>query len=80
MQRLDEKSARCFQRLQADDFAALVEYLRESRKGTLEDLAAAPQLEQIYRLQGEAAVLSKLLENIEKSNDLVTKLASNRKG
>lgn len=80
MQRLTEKSARCFQRLQAEDFAALVEYLRESRKSTLEDLAVAPQQDQIYRLQGEAAVLSKILENIEKSNDLVTKLASNRIG
>lgn len=80
MLRLDEKVARCLQRLQADEFAPLVTFLKESRLGTLEDLGSAAQIEQIYRLQGEAAVLSKLLDNIEKSNDLVTKLAANRKG
>lgn len=80
MQRLDERVARCFQRLQAEEFAPLVEYLKESREGTLEQLVGVVQIEQIYRLQGEAGILAKLLTNIENSNELVTKLSANRKG
>lgn len=80
MQRLDERVARCFQRLQAEEFAPLVKYLKDSRNGVLEDLTAAIQLEQIYRLQGEAGILGKLLANVEDSNELVTKLSANRKG
>ena len=80
MQRLDERVARCFQRLQAEEFAPLVEYLKESRQGTLEQLVGVVQIEQIYRLQGEAGILAKLLSNVENSNELVTKLSANRKG
>ena len=80
MQRLDERVARCFQRLQAEEFAPLVEYLKESRQGTLEQLVGVVQIEQIYRLQGEAGILAKLLTNVENSNELVTKLSANRKG
>ena len=80
MQRLDEQVARCFQRLQAEEFAPLVEYLKESRQGTLEQLVGVVQIEQIYRLQGEAGILAKLLSNVENSNELVTKLSANRKG
>lgn len=80
MLRLDERTARCFQRLQAEEFAPLVKYLKDSRNGVLEDLAGAVQIEQIYRLQGEAGILGKLLSNVEDSNELVTKLSANRKG
>ena len=80
MQRLDERVARCFQRLQAEEFAPLVKYLKDSRQGVLEDLTGAIQTEQIYRLQGEAGILAKLLSNVENSNELVTKLSANRKG
>lgn len=80
MLRLDERAARCFQRLQAEDFAPLVKFLEESRKGTLEQLVGAVQQEQIYRLQGEAGVLGDLLSHIKNSNELVTKLSANRKG
>jgi hypothetical protein len=80
MQRLDERVARCFQRLQAEEFAPLVAYLKDSRNGVLENLAGVAQIEQIYRLQGEAGILGKLLSNIEDSNELVTKLSANRKG
>ena len=79
MQRLDERVARCFQRLQAEEFAPLIEYLKESRKGTLEQLVGVVQIEQIYRLQGEAGILGKLLSNVEDSNELVTKLSAGRK-
>ena len=78
MIRLDERVARCFQRLQAEEFAPLVEYLRESRKGTLEQLVGTVQSEHIYRLQGEAGVLGDLLSHIKNSNELVTKLSTNR--
>lgn len=78
MLRLDERTARCFQRLQAEEFAPLVEFLKESRQGTLEQLVGAVQQEQIYRLQGEAGILGNLLSHIKNSNELVTKLSTNR--
>jgi hypothetical protein len=78
--RLDERVARCFQRLQAEEFAPLVEFLKESRAGTFEQLAGVVQIEQIYRLQGEVGILRDLLSHIENSNELVTKLSANRKG
>lgn len=80
MLRLDERVARCFQRLQAEEFEPLVEYLRESRNGTLEQLVGTVQQEHIYRLQGEAGVLGDLLSHIKNSNELVTKLSATRKG
>ena len=80
MQRLDERVARCFQRLQSEEFGPLVEWLRDSRNGTLEQLVGTIQQEHIYRLQGEAAILADLLAHIKNSNELVTKLSANRKG
>lgn len=80
MQRLDEKVVRCFQRLQAEEFAPLIEFLRDSRNGTLEQLVGIEKIEMIYRLQGEAAVLGELLSHIKNSNQLITKLTANRKG
>jgi hypothetical protein len=79
MQRLDEQVVRCLQRLQAKEFEPLVEWIRESRKGTLEQLATAKQ-ENVGRLQGEAGVLGEILQDIQGSNDLITKLTANRKG
>jgi hypothetical protein len=78
--RLDEQVARCFQRLQAKEFEPLVEYLRESRKGTLEQLVGSVQTEQIFRLQGEAGILADLLSHIKNSSELLTKLSATRKG
>ena len=79
MQRLDEKVVRCLQRLQSEEFAPLVDFLRESRKGTLEQLAEVEKIELIYRLQGEAGVLGEILDHIKNSNQLITKLTANRK-
>lgn len=79
MVRLDEPVVRCLQRLQANEFAPLVAYLEESRKGTLEQLVVVAQKEQIYRLQGEAAMLGDLLSHIKNSNELITKLSAGRK-
>ena len=79
MVRLDEHVVRCLQRLQANEFAPLIAYLEESRKGTLEQLVVVAQKEHIYRLQGEAAVLGDLLSHIKNSNELVTKLSAGRK-
>lgn len=79
MLRLDEHVVRCLQRLQAKEFAPLVEYLEESRKGTLEQLVQVAQKEQIYRLQGEAGVLGELLSHIKNSNELIVKLSAGRK-
>ncbi len=78
MQRIDERVARCLQRLQAEEFSPLVEWLRESRKSTQDQLVEVEKLEQIYRLQGEAGVLGEILSRIKGSNELVTKLTANR--
>lgn len=80
MLRLDEQVARCFQRLQAKEFEPLLEYLKASRQDTLETLVGTVQKEQIYRLQGEAAILADLLGHVKNSNELVTKLSATRKG
>lgn len=79
MQRLDEQVVRCLQRLQAEEFKPLVEWLRESRNGTLEQLVVA-KAENVGRLQGEAGVLGEILQDIQSSNQLITKLTANRKG
>jgi hypothetical protein len=73
--RIDERVALCLQKLKLPEFKPLLDYLRESRDGTLEDLAEAPP-NTIQRLQGEAAVLKKLLSSIENSSELVAKLKS----
>jgi len=77
--RLDEPVVRCLQRLQGKEFEPLVKFLRESRNSTLEQLVQVIQKEQIYRLQGEAAMLGDLLSHIENSNELITKLSAGRK-
>lgn len=79
MQRLDEQVVRCLQRLRAEEFAPLIAYFEESRKGTLEQLVAVVQKEQIYRLQGEAVVLGELISHIKNSNELIVKLSAGRK-
>ena len=80
MPRLDEQVVRCLQHLRAPEFAPLIAYLEESRKGTLEQLVQVVQIEQIYRLQGEAGILGDLLSHIKNSSELITKLNANRKG
>lgn len=80
MQRLDEKVVRCLQRLQSEEFKPLLEHLKNSRSDILETLAEVKQIEQIYRLQGEAGVLGELLSHIENSNELVAKLSATRRG
>jgi len=72
--RIDERAARCFAHLRAQEFVALVDYFRAVRQECLEKMAQVNQPEQIYRLQGEAGVLKEILDNIEGAEVLIAKL------
>lgn len=60
--------------LRAEEFAPLLEYLRNCRAESLEKLAMAQEEQQFYRLQGEAGVLKEVLELVSKSGELAEKL------
>ena len=72
--KVNAKVARLFCELRADTFKPLVEYLRERRLGTLENLAKVDKIEVLYKLQGEVAMLSELLQNIDTAEELFAKL------
>ena len=74
MIRIDERTARCFSQLRAPELAPLVTYLNALRADKLETLVDVPESMQVYRLQGAAALLRELLENIEQGEALVKKL------
>jgi len=74
MLRVDEKVARSLTLLRAEEFAPLLEYLRNCRAESLEKLAMAQEEQQFYRLQGEAGVLKEVLELVSKSGELAEKL------
>jgi len=74
MLRVDERVARSLTLLRAEEFAPLLEYLRNCRAESLEKLAMAQEEQQFYRLQGEAGVLKEVLELVSKSGELAEKL------
>ena len=74
MIRIDERTARCFSNLRAAEFAPLVTYLQALRADKLETLVDVPDAIQVHRLQGAAALLRDLLENIEQGEALLKKL------
>lgn len=73
MVRVDERVAQCLSRLKAEEFAPLMEWLKNCQAESLEKLSQADG-NQIYRLQGEALVLKEVLELIGRSGELITKL------
>jgi hypothetical protein len=72
--RIDERIARCFSQLRAQEFQPLVEYLKAERNETLEALTQVQDQNTIYRLQGKAVLLKDLLEYVEGADALVAKL------
>lgn len=72
--RIDERIARCFAQLRAQEFNPLVEYLRAERHETLESLTQVHDQNTIYRLQGKAGLLKELLEYVEGAEALIAKL------
>jgi hypothetical protein len=74
MIRLDERTARAFAQLKNPALAPIVQYWQAQRQETLEQLTQATTDTQIYRLQGEAAVLKQLIEFTEKADSLIVKL------
>lgn len=73
MVRVDERVARCFGLLRSEEFAPLLEYLRNCQAESLKKLVVADG-NQIYRLQGEAAVFEEMLGLVERSGELIEKL------
>ncbi len=73
MVRVDERVARCLGLLRTEEFAPLLEWLRHCKNDSLDKLTVA-EGNQIYRLQGEAAVLKEVLELVGRSSELVDKL------
>ena len=71
---IDERVARCFGLLRSSEFAPLMDYLRDVRTGTLENLAIAGDEKALARLQGKAQVLKELIGNVEQADTLVSKL------
>jgi len=71
--RIDERTARCLGLLRTDEFAPLMEWLRNCHADSLKKLTVADG-NQIYRLQGEAATLEEILELVVRSGDLIEKL------
>jgi hypothetical protein len=74
MLRVDERVARCLSLLRAEEFAPLLEYLRNCRAESLEKLAVTNNEQMLYQLQGEAGVLREILELVSKSGELAEKL------
>jgi hypothetical protein len=73
MVRVDERVANSLARLRAEEFAPLIEWLKNCQAESLEKLSQADG-NQIYRLQGEAVVLKEFLELIDRSGELIVKL------
>ena len=72
--RVNERVARCFAHLRAEEFSPLVEFFRAERQEILERMAQIPDEKVIYRLQGEAVVLKDILGYIEGAEALIAKL------
>jgi hypothetical protein len=72
--RIDERIARCFSQLRAQEFQPFVEYLRAERHETLEALTQVHDQNTIYRLQGKAVLLGELLGYVEGAEALIAKL------
>lgn len=75
--KIDERIARCFSHLRAQEFEPLRAYFKNKRLETLENLAQTTDEKLIFRLQGEAGMLGELISHIEKSEILIAKLKAN---
>lgn len=72
--RVNERVARCFAHLRAEEFNPLVEFFRAERQEILERMAQIPDEKVIYRLQGEAAKLKDFLDYVEGAEELIAKM------
>ena len=72
--RITEQIARCFALLRAPEYDPLLEYLRAERQGILEQMAQVHDEKIIYRLQGEAGALKRVIDNVENAEALIAKM------
>ena len=72
--RVNERVARCFAHLRAEEFSPLVEFFRAERQEILERMAQVLDEKVIYRLQGEAAKLKDFLDYVEGAEALIARM------
>ena len=73
--KLDLVTATAFLRLKAPELDPITRYIRSVHQTTLERLAEVNDEGQLRRLQGRAQLAKELLELVESSNELATKLS-----
>ena len=73
--KIDLQIANAYIRLKAPEFEPLVAHLKEVHQKALEDMADVGDELRWRRLQGRASLAKELLELVESSGELVTKLS-----
>lgn len=74
MIKINEQVAHALRRLQAPEFAPLVDALKANLAADMDALVFATDTSVIQRLQGEAMFLKSFIGNIEQSESLLTKI------
>jgi len=74
MVRVDLRVARALTHLSKPEMQPLLAYLKAQRLDVLEQMSQVSVDSQVYRLQGEAGSLKRLIEMIEGADALLTKL------
>lgn len=69
-----EREARCYQMLRDPAFEPLIQHWMECRLEIMENLTVAPDEKLVRQLQGQAQMITKILDNIHDAHELVRKL------
>jgi hypothetical protein len=72
--RIDIRAAKCFVRLQAEEFRPLVDFLTAMRDEKLASLVKATDVVMIHRLQGQVSQIDELLITVRDSRAITEKL------
>lgn len=75
--KIDERIARCFSLLRAQEFEPLRAYFKETRLETLEKMAQTNDEKLLFKFQGEVKALGEILSTIENSENLIAKIKAN---
>ena len=72
--RVDERVARCLTLLKTQEFQPLVEFLQLTHTDTLMRLSESKDTNEMLRLQGRALQVKEILDLVDDSSMLLTKL------
>jgi hypothetical protein len=72
--RVDERVARCLTLLKTQEFNPLVEFLQLTHADTLQRLSESKDKDEMCRLQGRALQVKEILDLVNESSTLLTKL------